>query len=72
MSRRKPIYLDSERDELLARIGECRKNCTRALGRMPINSPLYRALRALTGAMDDVAEVAIGDRTHFHLKMHKF
>jgi hypothetical protein len=66
--RSKRIFSDMDRDALLAAIGACRSACIRATTAAPIGEPIYVAVGNLQRAIDDIAEVLTGDRTHFHLK----
>jgi hypothetical protein len=66
--RSKRIFSDMDRDALLAAIGACRDACIRAATAAPIGEPVYVAVGNLRHAIDDVAEILTGDRTHFHLK----
>ena len=50
--------------------GECRAGCIRILTDAPINSPASNAARDVMAAIDGLAEVLVGNRTHFHLKPH--
>ena len=54
-----------DRDALLAALGTCRDACVRACTRAPIKSDVYGATGKLMDAIDDVAGVLTGDRTHF-------
>jgi len=49
-------------------LGEVRNKLTRA--RIPLGSPDYHIAQAIIDRIDDMAELVVGDRTHFHLKMH--
>jgi hypothetical protein len=55
--------------ELLKVLGEARKEV--CLQPAPLNSPDYAALRKITGAIDDFAELVTGNREHFWLKPHR-
>jgi hypothetical protein len=48
--------------------GARRDACVRAATAAPIGEPIYVAVGNLHHAIDDIAEVLTGDRTHFHLK----
>jgi hypothetical protein len=72
MSRRrtKRYWTEMDRDALLAAVASCRDACVRAITRAPNKSDVYEATSRLMDAIDDVACVLTGDRTHFHLKPH--
>jgi hypothetical protein len=59
-----------DRDALIAAFGLCRTACIRAGTAAPINEPIYRATGKLMTAIDDMAEILTGDRTHFSRQGH--
>ncbi|TDG28019.1 hypothetical protein [Paracraurococcus ruber] len=56
--------------EVMEAAGECRRACIRIRTEAPINGPAYEAAGRVMEAIDGLAEVLVGDRTHFHLKPH--
>jgi hypothetical protein len=44
--------------------------CPSGLRQAPIGGPVYTAVGELMEAIDGVAEVLTGDRSHFHMKPH--
>ena len=69
MPRRRILSHQRIADALKA-AGECRAACIRILTDAPIDGPAYKATQDVMQAIDGLAEVLVGDRTHFHLKPH--
>ncbi len=59
------MFCGTEAAKLLAAIGDCRDACVRASGKAPINEPIYQRTHDVMTAIDGLAEVLTGDRTHF-------
>jgi hypothetical protein len=70
VSRRRRHFFESDGAALLAAIGACRNACIEALRKAPPTDEIAQRTRALTGAIDDVAEILTGSRDHFWLKPH--
>ncbi len=69
-SRHKRHFSALDERYLIETIGDARRACTQAAGKIEINSDLYRAVLRLTEAMDDVVVATGRPRDHFWLKPH--
>jgi len=67
---RRRILVPKVIDDAMQAAGECRSACIHVLTNAPINGPAYVAAQDVMKAIDGLAEVLVGDRTHFHLKGH--
>ena len=70
MIRHRRQFSSHDEDELLTRLAETRTACTRAMGKTPINGPVYIALTQVTEAIDEVSAATGRKREYFWLKPH--
>ncbi len=70
VSHRRRQSLESDDAAVLRAIGTCRDACIEALRRALPTDEIARRTRALTEAIDHVAEVLTGKPDHFWLKPH--
>lgn len=66
---RKRILSEVAVQKLLADLGRARSACIAFRTDAPIGNPHYNAAGEVMLAIDRFAEVAVGDRAHFHAKM---
>jgi hypothetical protein len=59
-----------DEEDLLAALREARTACTSAMGKAPINGPVYIALTQVTEAIDEVCVATGRKHEHFWLKAH--
>ena len=57
-------------DRLLETLRPTRHLLTRSLAEIPIGGPEYRQIDRVVREIDGLAEILIGDGTHFHQKEH--
>lgn len=62
------LFRKIEGPELLKALGEARHKLTST--RLPLGSPDYHIAQAIIDRIDDMAELIVGNREHFHLKIH--
>ena len=70
MIRHRRHFASHGEDELLKRLAETRTACTRAMGKTPLNGPVYIALTQVTEAIDEVSAATGRKREYFWLKPH--
>jgi hypothetical protein len=64
-------WTESDKDDLLKAIGDCRAACIRARGISLLSKKdVYNGCDAVMASINELAGILTGDRTHFHLKMH--
>src|SRR4051812_44379387 len=69
--RSRTSWTDSDKDDLLKAIGDCRAACIRARGISLLSKKdVYGGCHAVMASIDELARILTGDPTHFHLKMH--
>ena len=68
MLRHRRQFSNHDEEELLKRLGEMRSVCTRAMGKTPLNGPVYIALTQVTEAIDEVSAATGRKREYFWLK----
>lgn len=68
VSHRRRRFYESDAMALLTAIAACRDACIEALRKAPPTDEIAKRTRALSEAIDDVAEVLTGSREHFWLK----
>jgi hypothetical protein len=68
MRRTKRFFGNDDGAKLLKAIGECRSAVIVAMTVAPIGGDVYRRCGPLLTAIDHLAEVLAGKRTHFHEK----
>lgn len=64
----KRVWLESDTEEAIAAIRDCRKRTGRLMMNAPIHGPQYRVLTKLARHIDDVALVLTGQRDYFMAK----
>jgi hypothetical protein len=69
-NRRQRIFSDSDADDLLRAVGECRRAAVLALSRAPIHAEGTKAVMELLAVLDSIAEALTGDRERFWAKPH--
>jgi hypothetical protein len=57
-------------DKLLESLRPARHLLTRTLADIPIGGPEYRQIDRVVQEIDSLAEILIGDGTHYHRKGH--
>jgi hypothetical protein len=70
MVRHQRHFSTRDEEELLADLKQARAACTRAMGKAPINGPVYIALTQVTEAIDEVCAATGRKHEHFWLKAH--
>ncbi len=68
--RTKRSFSEGDRRALLDAMEQCRKACVQTRTVAPIGGDVYQGAGELMRAVDEMAEVLTGDRTHFHGKSH--
>ena len=69
MGKRPRYFSPSDRERLLAAIGECRKALRQAEDHLRPCGPEYNACGKVAEAIDELAGALTGDREYFHLKI---
>jgi hypothetical protein len=70
MVRHQRHFSPRDEEQLLDALREARTACTRAMGKAPINGPVYIALTQVTEAIDEVCAATGRKHEHFWLKSH--
>lgn len=65
-----PIVNQEVADRLLETLRPTRHLLTRSLAEIPIGGPEYRQIDRVVREIDGLAEILIGDGTHFYQKEH--
>jgi hypothetical protein len=70
MIRHRRHFSTDDEQELLQRLREARTACTSAMGKAPVNGPVYIALTQVTEAIDEVCAATGRKYEYFWLKSH--
>ena len=68
MARHQRHFSSIHQEELLQALEKARSACTSAMGKAPINGPVYIALTQVTDAIDEVCVATGRKREHFWLR----
>ncbi len=69
MRRRQRYFGGTEKDALLAALGDCRQALCAAETRLKPFCEEYKGCLRISGAIDDLEGMRTGDKTYFHLKI---
>ena len=70
MIRHQRHFSSGDQEELLQSLKAARTACTRAMGKAPVNGPVYIALTQVTEAIDEVCAATGRTHAYFWLKPH--